>query len=63
LNQTVLVENTLEVVDGTNVYGWCFTPQDGNSLLSSIAATEFFMYPNDYSERIQCLKPYFFNEV
>lgn len=63
LNQTVLVENTLEVVDGTNVYGWCFTPQDGNSLLSSIAATEFFMYPEDYSNRIQCLKPYFFNEV
>ncbi len=63
LNQTVLVENTLEVVDGNNVYGWCFTPQDGNSLLSSIAATEFFMYPEDYNERIQCLKPYFFNEV
>lgn len=63
LNQTVLVENTLEVVDGNNVYGWCFTPQDGNSLLSSIAATEFFMYPQDYNERIQCLKPYFFNEV
>ncbi len=63
LNQTVLVENTLEVVDGTHIYGWCFTPQDGNSLLSSVAATAFLMYPSDYNERIQCLKPYFFNEV
>lgn len=63
LNQTVVAEATVEVVDGVNVYGWCFTPQDGNSLLSSVAATAFFLHPETYVEKIQCLKPYFFSEV
>lgn len=63
LNQTVLVEATLEVVNEQEVFGWCFTPQDGNALLSSVAATEFFLYPDEYEKRIQCLKPFFFSEV
>lgn len=63
LNQTVVAESTVEVVDGIHVYGWCFTPQDGNSLLSSVAATQFFLDPKSYSEKIQCLSPYFFSEV
>lgn len=63
LNQTVVVDSTVEVIDGKNVYGWCFTPQDGNSLLSSIAATEFFIDPKNYAQNIQCLTPYFFAEV
>ncbi len=63
LNQTVIVESALELVEGKHVYGWCFTPQDGNSLLSSIAATSFFVDPDRYEQRIQCLKPYFFEEV
>lgn len=63
LNQTVLAQSTLDVIGGKDVYGWCFTPQDGNSLLSSISATAFFLHPEDYEKRIQCLKPYFFDEV
>jgi glyceraldehyde-3-phosphate dehydrogenase (NAD(P)) len=63
LNQTVLAQATLDVVDGREVYGWCFTPQDGNSLLSSVAAAEFFLYPDEYERNIQCLKTYFFSEV
>ena len=63
LNQTVLVENTLEVINDREVVGWCFTPQDGNSLLSSVSAANFFLYPEDYKSKIQCLKPYFFEEV
>jgi glyceraldehyde-3-phosphate dehydrogenase type II len=63
LNQTVLAEAALEVVNGREVVGWCFTPQDGNSLLSSVAATEFFLYPEEYEHKIQCLKPFFFSEV
>jgi glyceraldehyde-3-phosphate dehydrogenase type II len=63
LNQTVLVQGTLDVVNDREVVGWCFTPQDGNSLLSSVSATEFFLYPGDYEARIQCLKPLFFSEV
>ncbi len=41
----------------------CFTPQDGNSLLSSMAATLWFLYPDSYEERLSPLKPYFFSEI
>ncbi|MFH1262345.1 MAG: hypothetical protein V1495_02735 [Pseudomonadota bacterium] len=63
LNQTVVVEGTIDVVGEREVVGWCFTPQDGNSLLSSVSATEFFLNPTDYEKRIQCLKTFFFSEV
>ncbi len=63
LNQTVVVESSLEVINDREILGWCFTPQDGNSLLSSLAATEFFLHGNEYDHNIQCLGRYFFNEV
>ncbi|MBM4325610.1 MAG: hypothetical protein FJ118_00475 [Deltaproteobacteria bacterium] len=63
LNQTVIVEPSIEVRKGHEVIGFCFTPQDGNSLLSSFSAATWFLYPDDYAERVQCLKPYFFQEV
>ncbi|MEW6114889.1 MAG: hypothetical protein AB1664_22335 [Thermodesulfobacteriota bacterium] len=63
LNQTVIVEPCIEVRNGHEVIGFCFTPQDGNSLLSSFSAATWFLYPDDYAERVQCLKPYFFQEV
>lgn len=63
LNVTVVSEPTLMVRNGTEIVGYCFTPQDGNSLLSSVAATTWFLYPNDYEDRVQCLKPFFVNEV
>ena len=49
--------------NGNELTGFCFTPQDGNSLLSSIAITEWFLYPHSYEDKIQCLKPLFFDEV
>ncbi len=63
LNQAVVSTPTLNVKNGNEISGFCFTPQDGNSLLSSIAISEWFMYPNSYEDKIQCLKPYFFDEV
>ena len=63
LNQTVVAKSSLAVRNGNEIIGYCFTPQDGNSLLSSIAITEWFLYPNSYEDKIQCLKPYFFDEV
>ncbi|MEZ5992760.1 MAG: hypothetical protein R3E76_10455 [Planctomycetota bacterium] len=63
LNQTVIPHEALTVIDGTDVYGFCFTPQDGNSLLSSLSAATWLLDPTGYEERIQCLKPYFFAEV
>ena len=63
LNQTVIVESTLTIRNDNEIIGFCFTPQDGNSLLSSIAATCFHLDPDSYEERIQVFKPYFFDEV
>ena len=64
LNQTVVSLPSLHINKNNNeITGFCFTPQDGNSLLSSIAVSEWFLYPNSYEDKIQCLKPYFFDEV
>lgn len=63
LNQTVISVPTLEVHDGREIVGFCFTPQDGNSLLSSISGALWFLYPDSYVERIQCMKDLFFDEV
>ena len=63
LNQTVVAIPSLNVRNGTEITGFCFTPQDGNSILSSISATEWFLYPHSYEDKIQCLSPFFFDEV
>ncbi|MBI5571560.1 MAG: hypothetical protein HY914_16580 [Desulfomonile tiedjei] len=63
LNQTVIVESSIEVRKGHEVIGFCFTPQDGNSLLSSFSAVMWFLDPTTYVEKTKCLRPYFFAEV
>jgi glyceraldehyde-3-phosphate dehydrogenase/erythrose-4-phosphate dehydrogenase len=63
LNQTVIPHECLTVTGGKDIYGFCFTPQDGNSLLSSISAACWLIDPKSYHDRIQCLKPWFFAEV
>ncbi len=63
LNQTVVVEQSLHVKNDHEVYGFCFTPQDGNSILSSISAAEQFLYPHSYEDKIQCLSELFFEEI
>ncbi|MGE0709706.1 MAG: hypothetical protein AB7N76_22210 [Planctomycetota bacterium] len=64
LNQTVFCLPALHVSpDGRDVTGFCFTPQDGNPLLSSVSGMLWFLDPATYEERTQKLSPYFFNEV
>lgn len=63
LNQTVIPHETLTVVNETDIYGFCFTPQDGNSLLSSVAGALWLMDPDTYEEKLQSLSHYFFPEV
>lgn len=63
LNVTVVAVPTLAVRNETEIVGYCFTPQDGNSLLSSVASAVWFLYPEEYEKRIQCLKPFFYDEV
>ena len=63
LNQTVMVEQTLNVRNEHEITGFCFTPQDGNSILSSISAAERFLYPHAYKDKIQCLSELFFADI
>ena len=64
LNQTVVSVPTVTVREGHEITGFCFTPQDGNALLSSIAATAWLMYPETYEPRLhQFVNAYLFDEV
>lgn len=63
LNQTVVVRQSLVVRDKREVIGFCYTPQDGNSLLSSVSAACWLLDPASYEEKVQCLRPFFFDEV
>ncbi len=63
LNEAVVVEQTLNVRNGNEITGFCFTPQDGNSLLSSIAATERFLFPHAYEDKIQCLADLIYSDI
>ncbi len=63
LDQTVVVVPTIHVLNDNEVIGFCFTPQDGNSLLSSITATERFLYPDSYQEKLKCLGAFLLQEV
>ena len=63
LDQTVIVLPTIHVLNENEVIGFCFTPQDGNSLLSSVTAIERFLYPDCYEEKVKCLWPFLLQEV
>jgi glyceraldehyde-3-phosphate dehydrogenase/erythrose-4-phosphate dehydrogenase len=63
LNQTVVSVPTLAVRNGHEITGFCFTPQDGNSLLSSMSAAAWLLDPDTYVARLDILKPYLFGEV
>jgi glyceraldehyde-3-phosphate dehydrogenase type II len=63
LNQTVIVTQSLALKGDREVVGMCYTPQDGNSLFSSIAAALWFLYPNNYEDRLDPVRPYFFSEI
>jgi len=63
LDQTVVVVPTIHVLNENEVIGFCFTPQDGNSILSSITAAERFLYPECYEEKIKILGAFLLQEV
>jgi glyceraldehyde-3-phosphate dehydrogenase (NAD(P)) len=47
----------------TLVSGFCFTPQDGNSILSSVAAAMHALYGKKYKELMKVFDKFLFNEV
>jgi glyceraldehyde-3-phosphate dehydrogenase (NAD(P)) len=63
LDQTVIVIPTIHVLNNNEAIGFCFTPQDGNSILSSITATERFLYPDSYREKLNILGAFLLQEV
>jgi glyceraldehyde-3-phosphate dehydrogenase (NAD(P)) len=65
LSQTVVVVPSLIVRDKRRIVGFCFTPQDGNSLLSSVAASLWVMKPDwdDVSQRLEPMRRFVFQEV
>ena len=63
LSQTVMPMSTITVPNSHKVVGFCYTPQDGNSLLSSVAATLRFLDANKLEERLDVLRPYMFREI
>ena len=64
LNNTVVSLPALHLsADGKDLHGFCFTPQDGNSLISSVAATLWLLDPNSYTKKLQALAPYLFSEI
>ena len=62
LSQTVVPIETL-AVRGNELIGFCFTPQDGNPLLSTVAGMLWYLDPHTVDEKINVLRPYLFQEV
>ncbi|MBI4042316.1 MAG: hypothetical protein HY391_02460, partial [Deltaproteobacteria bacterium] len=60
LSQAVISLPTLQVVNHHEVFGFAFTPQDGNSLLSSIAGTLWFIDPATYESKLDVVEQYCF---
>ena len=63
LSQTVVPTSTLAVPNPRKIVGFCYTPQDGNSLLSSIAATLRYLDVTKLEENLDVLRPYIFREI
>ncbi|HKO55947.1 MAG TPA: hypothetical protein VJ276_08720 [Thermoanaerobaculia bacterium] len=63
LSQTVIPTSTIAVPSPRKVVGFCYTPQDGNSLLSSIAATLRYLDEAKLEENLDVLRPYIFREI
>lgn len=65
LSQTVVVLPTLHVRHDRELYGFCFTPQDGNSLISSVAAA-LWLIEQDWDvvrERISPIRRWVYHEI
>src|SRR4029453_4553448 len=65
LSQAVISQPPISVRGGNEILGFCFTPQDGNSLASSIQAALWLMDPdpNGLQERMRPLDRFFFREI
>jgi len=63
MSQAVIPLETLAVRNGNEVVGFSFTPQDGNPLLSTVAALLWYLHPDSRDERLDILRRYLFPEI
>jgi glyceraldehyde-3-phosphate dehydrogenase/erythrose-4-phosphate dehydrogenase len=65
LSQAVIASPTIAIRGEKEIVGFCFTPQDGNSLASSIAAALWLMDPDRaaLSAHMVTLDRFFFREI
>ena len=65
-NQTVVSIPTLTVDNlpgKTKISGFCFTPQDGNSLLSSVAAALYGLHEDSYTDYLKAFDKFLFQNI
>jgi glyceraldehyde-3-phosphate dehydrogenase (NAD(P)) len=62
LNQGVVARESIHT-DGSTVSGFCFTPQDGNAILSNIAAVSRFVHPKEWRKRVSTFDDLLVEEV
>jgi glyceraldehyde-3-phosphate dehydrogenase (NAD(P)) len=63
MSQTVVALETLAVRNGNEVVGFSFTPQDGNPLLSTVAAMLWHLDEPTMEDRLDVLRRYLFPEI
>ena len=63
LNQSIVCVPSLQVKDRNEISGFSFSPQDGNSVMSSIAAALWQFYPKTYRNKMEQLNDLVFKEV
>jgi glyceraldehyde-3-phosphate dehydrogenase/erythrose-4-phosphate dehydrogenase len=63
MSQAVVSLDTLAVRNGNEVVGFSFTPQDGNPLLSTVAALLWYLDPSTMEDRLDVLRRYLFREI
>tara|TARA_B100000131_G_scaffold210778_1_gene202617 strand:+ start:781 stop:1833 length:1053 start_codon:yes stop_codon:yes gene_type:complete len=62
LSHGIVAVDSLHVKDN-NLTGYCFTPQDGNALLSSVAASVNYFYEDSWREKMEVFNQYLFKQI
>ena len=62
LSHGIVAEQSLHIKDNT-LTGYCFTPQDGNALLSSVAGTIQYYDKDNWKEKMKLFNRYIFKNI
>ncbi len=65
-NQTVVSTPTIQAMSlghSTKISGFCFTPQDGNSLMSSLATVMYGLHGKKYVDKMDMFDKLLFDEI